>query len=99
MNVLNEFRTDVHLNQIYRGRLEYERVRAAELGELDDARAERDAAVAAAHVAEAATEAERQAKEEAVATERKATEIERHAKEAALAELAALRAQLGSGTT
>ena len=92
MNVLNEFRTDVHLNQIYRGRLEYERVRAAELGELEDARAERDAAVAAAN-------AERQAKEEAVAAERKATEIERHAKEAALAELAALRAQLGSGTT
>jgi predicted transposase/invertase (TIGR01784 family) len=74
MAVLNEFRTDTHLNQIYRGRLEYERVRAAELGELEDARKERDAAVAA-------------------------RDAERAAKEAALAELAALRARLGSGTT
>jgi hypothetical protein len=31
MSVLNEFRTDVTLTQIYRGRQEYERVRAAEL--------------------------------------------------------------------
>lgn len=94
MNVLNEFRTDVHLNQIYRGRLEYERVRAAELGELEDARAERDAAVAAAHVAEAATEVERQAKEEAVAAERKATEIERAEKERVLARDERLAARL-----
>ena len=44
--MLNEFRTDVTLNQIYRGRREYERVRAAELGEMEDTKAERDAAVA-----------------------------------------------------
>ncbi|MSP57066.1 MAG: hypothetical protein EXR69_15930 [Myxococcales bacterium] len=57
MSVFNEFRTDTHLNQIYRGRQEYERVRAVELGEQEDTRAERDAERAAKEVAVAAEEA------------------------------------------
>lgn len=60
MSVLNEFRTDVRMNQIYRGREAYERIRAAELAELaelQDVKAERDAAVATAEAAVAAAEA------------------------------------------
>ena len=61
MSVLNEFRTDVTLNQIYRGREEYERVRAAELGEMEDTKAENarlSAAVAERDAALAAKESE-----------------------------------------
>jgi predicted transposase/invertase (TIGR01784 family) len=47
MDVLNEFRVDKHLNTLYRGRLEYERVRRSEIGELEDERAARAAAEAA----------------------------------------------------
>jgi hypothetical protein len=54
MNVLNEFRLDQQLNTLYRGRVEYERVRKAEIGELVDERAARVAAEAAASAAEAA---------------------------------------------
>jgi predicted transposase/invertase (TIGR01784 family) len=92
MSVLNEFRTDTHLNQLYRGRQEYERVRAAEVGELRDAKAERDAeraaketALAAKETALAANEAERTAKETALAENARLA-----------AEIAALRARLGS---
>ncbi len=47
MNVLNEFRVDQQLNTLYRGRLEYERVRKAEIGELEEEHAARVAAEAA----------------------------------------------------
>ncbi len=57
MTILNEFRLDKHLNTLYRGRQEYERVRKAEIGELEDERAARVAAEAAAKAAEAAAKA------------------------------------------
>ncbi len=82
MNVLNEFRTDQHLNTLYRGRLEYERVRKAEIGELKDERAARIEAQAEAEAAKALLEEERRA---AAAT----LEAER-------AEVALLRAQLAA---
>ena len=59
MNVLNEFRVDQQLNTLYRGRLEYERVRQAEVAELEEERAARLAADVAAEVAESALAAER----------------------------------------
>lgn len=67
MNVLSEFRTDVQLNQISRGRLKYERARAAEVGELEDARTAMDAAVAPAEAAQAAAEAAQATADAAVA--------------------------------
>lgn len=59
MNVLNEFRVDQQLNTLYRGRLEYERVRQAEVAELEEERAAHLAAEVAAEVAESALAAER----------------------------------------
>jgi hypothetical protein len=66
MKALNEFRVDHHLNTLYRGRLEYERVRKAELGELEDTRA----ALAAALERAEAERAQRERAEEKVEAER-----------------------------
>lgn len=85
MTILNEFRLDKYLNTLYRGRQEYERVRKAEIGELEDERAARVAAEAAAKAAEAATKA--------AETAAKAAEA---ALEAERAESALLRAQLAA---
>ena len=82
MNVLNEFRVDQQLNTLYRGRQEHERVRRAEIGELEDERAAR----AAAEAARAAAEAARAAAEAALAAERAEVESLR-------AQLAAERAR------
>lgn len=67
MEILNEFRTDVALNDLYRARLEAERVEKGRQEELEDARAELEAARALAEQERAAKEAERAAKEAALA--------------------------------
>ena len=76
MRILNDFRTDSHLNYIYRGQVEAERVelgRQRELedarAELDDARAELDEARAELDDVRAEKERERAEKEQALAAE------------------------------
>ncbi len=90
MEILNEFRTDVALNELYRGRLEAERVERGRQEELADALAALVAKDAALERERAEKERERAEKDAALQGEAR----ERAEKEAALAELAALRAAL-----
>ena len=104
MEILNDFRTDAHLNYIYRGQLEAERVERGRQreweearvalenarAELENARAELESARAESEQGRAELERERAEKER----ERAEKERERAGKEAALAELALMRASL-----
>ena len=98
MQILNEFRTDVALNELYRGRLEAERVERGRQEELADAlaalqgeRAEKDAALTRERMERAERERERAEKEAALTRE----SLVRAENESLAAELAALRAKLG----
>jgi hypothetical protein len=91
MAVLNDFRTDVRKNALYRGRLDAERVEATRQEELQTALAREEAALAREEAALAEKEHERAEKER----ERAEKERERAEKEAALAEVARLRKELG----
>jgi hypothetical protein len=99
MQILNEFRTDVALSDLYRARLEAERVERGRQEALEEALAAlaaRDAALserdAALSERDAALAREREEKER----EREEKEREREEKERALAELAELKAKHGS---
>lgn len=83
MGVLNDFRTDVRKNALYRGRLDAERVEATRQEELQKERAEKEAAFAEREAAFAEREAAL-AREKAAIAER----------EAAFAEVARLRKAL-----
>ena len=67
METLNDFRTDAHLNYIYRGQLEAERVELGRQRELEDARAEVEDARAQVEDARAQVAREREEKEAALA--------------------------------
>ena len=98
MEALNDFRTDKHLNYLYRGQVEAERVELGRQREweearvgLENARAELDAALLREERERAEKERERAEKEAALLREERALAE----KEAALAELALLRASIG----
>jgi predicted transposase/invertase (TIGR01784 family) len=84
MSVLNEFRTDVRKNALYRGRLDAERVEATRQEELQAALAREEAERVEKEAALAREKSERAEKEAALAREK-----------AALDELARLRKELG----
>ena len=84
MSVLNEFRTDVRKNALYRGRLDAERVEATRQEELQAALAREEAQRVEKEAALAREKSERAEKEAALAREK-----------AALDELARLRKELG----
>jgi Skp family chaperone for outer membrane proteins len=94
MSILNEFRTDVALNALYRGRVVAERLEAQRQLDEAEVQAIRDALErerAEKEAERAAKEAERAEKETALAQK----EAERAAKEAALAQIADLKKRLG----
>ena len=63
MTLLNDFRTDVRLNSLYRARLDFEREHFARAKALAEESAAKDAALAEAAVERAAKEAALAAKE------------------------------------
>jgi predicted transposase/invertase (TIGR01784 family) len=98
MGVLNDFRTDVHKNALYRGRLDAERLEATRQEDMETALAREQAALAREQAAVAREEAA-VAREKAAVDEKEAALAREKAaldeKEAVFAEVARLRKELG----